>query len=60
MQLISFAGKSRSVSIVMAYLIVVKGMKAVEALDFIKKKRPIVQPQESFVAALKTLELNTK
>ena len=46
------AGKSRSVSIVAAYLMKYKDMKVDEAFDFIKSKRSIIDPNPSFVETL--------
>jgi protein tyrosine/serine phosphatase len=50
------AGISRSVSIVAAYLIKEKGMSAVNAINFIRTKRPIADPNPSFMRQLQTLE----
>ena len=47
------AGKSRSVSIVAVYLMKYKGMNVNEALDFIKNKRNMINPNSGFVNALK-------
>lgn len=46
-----YAGKSRSVSIVAAYLVKYKGLNVDEAFNFIGKKRPI-SPNIGFVDAL--------
>ena len=47
------AGVSRSVSIVIAYLMKEKNMTYDDALSFIKKKRPIANPNKSFIYQLK-------
>ena len=47
-----FAGISRSPSMVAAYLIAEHGMSALVALDFIKARRPIIDPNDGFRAAL--------
>ena len=49
-----FAGISRSPSVVAAYLIKSRGMGASEALDFIKARRPVIDPNDGFRAALST------
>lgn len=50
-----FAGKSRSSSIVMAYLIMKQHMTFDEAYNLIKFKRPIVKPNCGFIKQLKML-----
>ncbi len=46
-------GVSRSPSIVSAYLMKIKGMNPLEALNFLRKKRPVVQPAvECFLSAV--------
>lgn len=47
-----YAGISRSSTIVAAYLIKSHGMSDCEALDFIKAKRPEIEPNNGFRAAL--------
>jgi len=49
-------GKSRSVSIVAAYLIKYKNMTTEEALSFIKNKRTQIAPNESYIRQLKEFE----
>jgi len=51
-----FAGKSRSTTIVICYLMKYHGMKRDEALDDIRKKRPIVCPNAGFMLQLKEWE----
>lgn len=46
------AGRSRSVTVVSAYLISRRGMTVEEALDFVKEKRPDANPNSSFVEGL--------
>ena len=47
-----YAGISRSPTIVAAYLINSRGMSDYEALDVIKARRPVIDPNEGFRAAL--------
>ncbi len=47
-----FAGISRSPSIVAAYLISTRGWTVEAALEFIRKERPIIDPNDGFRAAL--------
>ena len=49
-------GKSRSVSIVAAYLIKYKNMATEESLSFIKSKRTQIAPNESYIRQLKEFE----
>lgn len=49
-------GKSRSASIVAAYLIRYKGMTTDEALQFIKDKRTQINPNKGYVEQLRTFE----
>lgn len=49
------AGVSRSVSIVVAYLMNEKNMSYEKAIDYVRKRRPIANPNPSFVQQLKTL-----
>jgi len=46
------AGKSRSVSIVAAYLMKYKEMGSDEAFEFIRTKRSVIDPNAGFVRAL--------
>lgn len=53
-----FAGKSRSASIVIGYIMTKKTMKFNEALKMVITKRPIVEPNLGFMAQLINLEKN--
>ena len=46
------AGMSRSVTIVTAYLIADHGLTAAEAVAYIKKRRPIAEPNRGFMRQL--------
>ena len=48
------AGRSRSATIIIAYLIKTFGIKAYTGIDILKSKRPIVQPNNSFIKQLNT------
>jgi protein-tyrosine phosphatase len=50
------AGISRSVSIVVAYLMKENNMSYISAIDYVKKRRSIANPNYSFVQQLKTLQ----
>jgi len=43
-----YAGRSRSASIVISYLIKYHAMKVEEALQFVKNKRPAADPNRGF------------
>lgn len=47
------AGVSRSAAVVVAYLCRYAGMSYTEALEFVKQKRPCVEPADIFAAAIK-------
>ena len=49
-------GRSRSASIVAAYLIKYKNMTTEEVLSFIKSKRTQVSPNQSYIRQLKEFE----
>eukprot|EP00948_MAST-09A_sp_MAST-9A-sp1_P004001 g4001.t1 len=51
-----FAGKSRSATIVTAYLMVTRNWTMVKALDFLRTKRSVVQPNLSFISILLALQ----
>ncbi|KAI5065217.1 hypothetical protein GOP47_0019912 [Adiantum capillus-veneris] len=51
-----FAGKSRSVTVVVAYLMKTYGMNFTEALDLVRSKRPQAAPNPGFILQLKMLE----
>jgi hypothetical protein len=52
----SFAGKSRSTSFVLAYLIMMRGMKLKESLDLVRLTRPLAEPNAGFLLQLKAFE----
>lgn len=49
-------GVSRSAAIVAAYLIRYRGMSLSSALAFLRKRRPVVRPNEAFLAQLERYE----
>lgn len=51
-----YAGVSRSPTIVAAYLIKIHKMTAAEALKYIAERRPCIDPNEGFRAALRDWE----
>ncbi|KAF9605536.1 hypothetical protein IFM89_017555 [Coptis chinensis] len=51
-----FAGKSRSVTIVVAYLMKKRGMSLSQALQLVKNKRPQVAPNAGFMSQLQNFE----
>jgi protein-tyrosine phosphatase len=51
-----FAGKSRSTTMVLAYLMEAQGMTLLEAYTLVKEKRPIVLPNMGFMVQLTALE----
>jgi len=53
-----FAGKSRSVSLALAYLVEVIGMNLDDALSLIKEKRPHVDPRPLFIETLRNKYLD--
>ena len=50
-----FAGKSRSTSMVIAYLMVNQGMEYLTAFDLVREKRPSVNPNAGFCTQLRDL-----
>jgi len=50
-----FAGKSRSTSMVIAYLMVSQGMQYLSAFDLVREKRPSVNPNAGFCTQLRDL-----
>lgn len=50
------AGKSRSVSVMISYLILVKKYSFQDAYDLVKSKRQIINPNPQFLKMLQTLE----
>ncbi|KAB1214247.1 Dual specificity protein phosphatase 1 [Morella rubra] len=51
-----FVGKSRSVTIVVAYLMKKHGMSLSHALEHVKSKRPLAAPNSGFISQLKDFE----
>ncbi|GAB4851138.1 Dual specificity protein phosphatase 1 [Ancistrocladus abbreviatus] len=51
-----FAGKSRSVTVVVAYLMKMHGMSLNEALKYVRSKRPQASPNPGFMEQLKIFE----
>ncbi|MCO5554690.1 hypothetical protein L7F22_008223 [Adiantum nelumboides] len=51
-----FAGRSRSVTVVVAYLMKTYGMNFSEALDLVRTKRPQAAPNPGFILQLKKFE----
>ena len=53
-------GKSRSVSIVISYLMKTKQWNLTRCLDYVKDKRPIANPNPGFIKQLERLQLDLK
>eukprot|EP01089_Gocevia_fonbrunei_P010241 TRINITY_DN2284_c0_g1_i1.p1 TRINITY_DN2284_c0_g1~~TRINITY_DN2284_c0_g1_i1.p1 ORF type:complete len:237 (-),score=42.53 TRINITY_DN2284_c0_g1_i1:185-895(-) len=53
-------GKSRSATLVVAYLMAKKDMTRDEALIFVKKIRPIAEPNDNFLSQLASFESSTE
>ncbi|KAL4398154.1 hypothetical protein HN51_002759 [Arachis hypogaea] len=51
-----FAGKSRSVTVVVAYLMKTRGMSLSEALQHVKSRRPLASPNPGFIRQLEDFE----
>ncbi|KAK1562814.1 hypothetical protein Q3G72_017500 [Acer saccharum] len=51
-----FVGRSRSVTIILAYLMKKRGMSFSEALEHVKSRRPQASPNSGFISQLKELE----
>ncbi|CAM8932902.1 unnamed protein product [Rhodiola kirilowii] len=51
-------GKSRSATIVAAYLMKKHKMSSADALQYVKNKRPLIKPNRGFVSQLQILELS--
>lgn len=51
-----FAGRSRSVTIVVAYLMFKRGMSLSEALQYVRMKRPMISPNSGFKLQLQEYE----
>jgi len=54
------AGMSRSATLVLAYLMIENRWHYEEAYNFVKKRRPIIDPNVGFVKQLKALEYRLK
>ena len=54
------AGMSRSATLVLAYLMIENRWHYEEAYNFVKKRRPIIQPNIGFIKQLKALEYRLK
>lgn len=54
------AGMSRSPTLVIAYLMIENRWSFEEAINFVKKRRPIVEPNIGFVKQLKGLEFKLR
>ena len=50
------AGMSRSATVVIAYLMWKRKMSLSDAIDFVKKKRPIISPNLNFMRQLQTFQ----
>ncbi|CAN4112753.1 unnamed protein product [Withania somnifera] len=55
-----FAGKSRSATIVIAYLMKKHGMSHSEAFQLVKSKRPIISPNAGFMTQLENYDKTLK
>ncbi|KAL0348801.1 UNVERIFIED_CONTAM: Dual specificity protein phosphatase 1 [Sesamum angustifolium] len=51
-----FAGRSRSVTVVVGYLMFKNGMSFTEALQYVKTKRPVASPNSGFMLQLQEYE----
>ncbi|GLT78433.1 hypothetical protein SLA2020_499690 [Shorea laevis] len=51
-----FVGRSRSVTIVVAYLMKKRGMSPSQALEYVKSKRPQAAPNSGFLSQLQEFE----
>ncbi|KAL7210270.1 hypothetical protein ACSBR1_031772 [Camellia fascicularis] len=55
-----FAGISRSVTIVVAYLMKKRGMSLSEALEHVRSKRPMAAPNSGFMSQLHEFEISLR
>jgi len=53
-----YAGISRSTTVAIAYMTAVYGMTLTDAYNLVKSKRPFIQPNPGFMAALKNFVKN--
>eukprot|EP01006_Ploeotia_vitrea_P049279 TRINITY_DN67324_c9_g2_i1.p3 TRINITY_DN67324_c9_g2~~TRINITY_DN67324_c9_g2_i1.p3 ORF type:complete len:170 (-),score=60.78 TRINITY_DN67324_c9_g2_i1:46-555(-) len=51
-----FAGKSRSASVIVAYLMKSERWRLIRALAFLRDKRPVIQPNIGFLRQLRQLD----
>eukprot|EP00930_Biecheleria_cincta_P036028 TRINITY_DN24738_c0_g1_i1.p1 TRINITY_DN24738_c0_g1~~TRINITY_DN24738_c0_g1_i1.p1 ORF type:complete len:314 (-),score=54.96 TRINITY_DN24738_c0_g1_i1:296-1237(-) len=51
-----YAGQSRSLTLVVAYLMCEESLTAAEALEIVREKRPVVRPNAGFLSQLLALE----
>nr|XP_028951475.1 dual specificity protein phosphatase 1-like [Malus domestica] len=51
-----FVGRSRSVTIIVAYLMKKHGMSISQALEHVKSRRPQASPNAGFISQLQSLE----
>ncbi|KAJ0890886.1 putative phosphoric monoester hydrolase [Helianthus annuus] len=51
-----FAGRSRSVTVVVAYMMKTHGMSSYEALNLVKRKRSVAAPNAGFILQLQSYE----
>lgn len=54
-----FAGKSRSVTIALSFMVEVLGMTLNDALNLVQEKRPIINPRPLFIEILRQREQNS-
>ncbi len=54
------AGMSRSASLVIAYLMIENNWQYEEAYNYVKRKRPIIDPNNGFIKQLKAIEYKIK
>ena len=54
------AGVSRSVTVVLAFLILYRGMSLNDAYTFVQKQRPYMQPNRFYMECLKQIEKSIK
>ncbi|KAL2944794.1 Dual specificity protein phosphatase 1 [Bienertia sinuspersici] len=54
-----FVGRSRSVTIILAYLIKKHGMTVSQALEYVRSKRPQASPNAGFIKQLQSLQANS-
>ncbi|KAL3505863.1 hypothetical protein ACH5RR_031245 [Cinchona calisaya] len=55
-----FVGRSRSVTVVLAYLMKKNGMSLSQALEHVRSKRPVASPNSGFMSQLRDFEKTVK